>query len=129
MTDTLMKCAGLALVGAFSALLLKERYKGAGVAASVCTFVLICAVGFGAPMSEITETLFAMLEESPASEYLGVMLKALFVGYITYITADICKSAGEESLARAAILSGKLQMLLLAMPRVTALLDMARELT
>ncbi|MBR6676503.1 MAG: hypothetical protein IKL24_04140, partial [Clostridia bacterium] len=116
MTDTLLKAAGIALTGAFSALLLKEKSRGAGVAVSLCAFIVIRVSSIGGTLLQIIDTCRGILEGGPVSEYAPVLLKALAVCYITYITADICRGAGEESLAGAVVLTGKLQLMALAMP-------------
>lgn len=63
-----------------------------------------------------------------ASKYANIMLKTLFVGIITSICSSLCTDAGEGTLSYICTLIGKAQILLLALPLIFEILDMAIKL-
>lgn len=59
--------------------------------------------------------------------YFKVALKALGIGYVTSFSADICRDAGQTSLASIAETAGKCGIFLLSMPLVINIVDLALE--
>ena len=51
------------------------------------------------------------------------VLKIIGVGYITEFSANICADAGSKSIADKILLSGKIIILVLALPIITSLVD------
>lgn len=53
----------------------------------------------------------------------GSVLKIIGVGYISEFSANICSDSGSKSIADKIMLSGKIIILVLALPIITALVD------
>ena len=74
------------------------------------------------------QTIADAAAESAFSDYAAILLKALGIAYISAFTAELCKSAGEGMLASAAVLAGKGELVLLSLPLISRLLEIAAEL-
>lgn len=56
--------------------------------------------------------------------YIKILFKIIGIAYITEFGAEICKDAGENSIASKVELAGKVTIIILAVPIITALLDL-----
>lgn len=56
--------------------------------------------------------------------YIKTLFKIIGIAYITEFGAEICKDAGENSIASKVELAGKVTIILLAVPIITSLLDL-----
>lgn len=59
--------------------------------------------------------------------YLGIMLKMIGITYIAEFSSGICRDAGYQTMAGQIEIFGKLTILALGMPVLTALLETIRE--
>ena len=57
-----------------------------------------------------------------------MILKGLAVAYITDFTAQLCRDAGEASIGSKVELAGKIIIFYLAMPILTAILELIKTL-
>ena len=57
-----------------------------------------------------------------------LLFKALGIALLTEICANICKECGESSLATGVELTGKIEILLLALPMISEILEIAEGL-
>ena len=57
--------------------------------------------------------------------YFKIALKALGIGYVTSFCADICKDAGQTTLASLAEIVGKCGIFILSLPLVINIIDLA----
>ena len=57
-----------------------------------------------------------------------MILKVLAVAYITDFTAQLCRDAGEASIGSKVELAGKIIIFYLAMPILTAILELIKTL-
>ncbi|MFR8071682.1 MAG: SpoIIIAC/SpoIIIAD family protein, partial [Anaerovoracaceae bacterium] len=60
--------------------------------------------------------------------FFPVILKVLAVAYITDFTAQLCRDAGEASIGSKVELAGKIIIFYLAMPILTAILELIKTL-
>ena len=63
-----------------------------------------------------------------SSQYFGVALKSLGLGYITEFAADTARDAGQNAMASKIVFSGRVCIFILAFPLIKNLLEMATEL-
>ena len=128
MIETVLRFSGIALIGVFVSLLLKDRYRAQGTVAIILAVVLISLESIEDGVGTAVLTIASFSEGTELSEYVIVLQKALGIGYITTITATVCRDANESSLALAMEFAGKVQILLLALPLVSSLLETAKGL-
>lgn len=117
-----VSAAALCIVGAAVAILLKQYCREQAMFSSiaVCVMVLAAALAFASPVIEQLESLFEKTSLDKA--YFKALLKAVGICYMTGITADICRDSGEQSLASAAEIWGRMALLTLTLPMIDSLL-------
>ena len=85
-----------------------------------------------ASMSPIVEYIAEIGEGFGVGESLSraveVLLKALGISILAHLTANVCRDAGEGSIAYYVELGAKIEILILSLPLLSELLDLAREL-
>lgn len=85
----------------------------------------VILAGFTAVKLEavVSELHFLQSYFSAYSSYFVLLLKMIGISYLAEISADLCKDAGANALASQIELFGKLSILVLSMPVLTALLE------
>jgi len=119
----IIKIAGIALTGVISAALLKSINKDISLYVILATSVIILIAVLG----EISE-IFSFIENiyddiTYGREFFPVIIKVLIIAYITDFTAQLCKDAGEGSIGSKVELAGKVIIFYVAMPILTAILE------
>ncbi len=116
--------AALCIIGAATAALLKQycREHALFTSLAVCVIAVTAVLYSIQPVIDKLEQLFE--QTSLDSSYLTVLLKAIGICYITGIAADICRDSGEQALASAAELWGRVSLLVLALPLIDSLLSL-----
>lgn len=66
--------------------------------------------------------------QGEAAQYTEVLFKALGIAVLTQICSSICRDAGENAIAEGVELTGKVELLLLALPLISQILSTAGEL-
>ena len=69
-----------------------------------------------------------VLFTSDTADTLGAALRILGIGYLSGVSSDICRTLGEAGIARAVTLVARLEILLVALPFVEKILDVAFSL-
>lgn len=122
----IISLAGVGIISAVLCVVLRKQCPDAafGVSAACCILILAVAVKMLAPSVEALSVLAdrAGLDDG----YAPVMLKALAVCYITQLSADSCRDAGEGAIASKLELAGRIAVVLITLPVFTAL---AEEIT
>jgi len=119
----IIKIAVIALTGVISAALLKSINKDISLYVILATSVIILIAVLG----EISE-IFSFIENiyddiTYGREFFPVIIKVLIIAYITDFTAQLCKDAGEGSIGSKVELAGKVIIFYIAMPILTAILE------
>ena len=70
-----------------------------------------------------------LTSENQVSTYFAVMLKALGISMCCRIGAEICRDSGENALASKIELAGKVSIVLISIPVVKQLLEIAKDMT
>ncbi len=63
-----------------------------------------------------------------AESYFVLMLKALAISFCCKVSSEICRDCGEASLASKIELSGKVSIVLISLPVVQQLFDIAKDM-
>ncbi len=66
--------------------------------------------------------------QTGVESYFTLMLKALAVSFACKMSADICRDCGENSLANRVELAGKVGIVLISIPVVTQLFEIAKDM-
>lgn len=90
------------------------------LAASIC--VLIFAVS---KLGECVGSVGALAEGTAVSGYTGTLLRAVGIGYVAELTADVCRGCGADAAASAVIMLGRAELAVLCCPLLVSLLEAA----
>ena len=123
----ILQLSGLALLAAMLILILRELRPAFVPPVRLGASVLLvgAALLLYAPVLSRVRTLFS---QTGAGEYADLVLRALGIALICELTAIFCRDLGENSLADGVQLFGKLEILVLSLPLVDKVLEMAKEL-
>ncbi len=119
--------AVLALTAVFLSLYLKAQQKEIATLLMISVSVLL----FGMAVKEAGKATVSIQETVAASGValeVETLLKALGIAALTQITADICREAGEGTVAGQVELVGRIEIVVLSLPLASNLLMMARGL-
>lgn len=126
--DTLMKCAGIAVVGAILCLLTRRQSSEFGVLVALGAGILVMTLGmsFFRPLLSFSQNLRETADLGTTA--VGPVYKALAMGFVTEIGAGICEDVGEKSIAAALKLSGGAASVYVLLPLMEQLLSMLRTM-
>lgn len=121
-------CCGILAVTAFLVVLLRQYRPEIAVGLSIAagTGVTLLLLGM---LAEPLRTVSNWLVKGGVDEdVITLLLKALGICLLTQMTADVCRDAGDSSLAARAELAGKGAILLLILPVFVQIVDLAVSL-
>jgi len=127
----ILKLFGGAIIAVMLLLILRRESPDIALTAKMCAGVVLSLVCV-ASMSPIVEYIAEIGEGFGVGESLSqaveVLLKALGISILAHLTANVCRDAGEGSIAYYVELGAKIEILILSLPLLSELLDLAREL-
>lgn len=123
--DTVVKISGVCICAVCAVLIIGDRYRGAAILCSVTAFISAVCFCMGGAVSDTVAALEGMYGGTYFSEYAGVLVKALGIAYITCAASEVCTAAGEGMLARIIGIGGRAELLILCVPMITKLLNIA----
>lgn len=119
----ILQIVGIGLIGAVLAVFVKERNKEIALLISMATGLLI----FLFAISKISAVVRVLEELASRANinmfYLTTVLKIIGIAYIAEFGAQVCKDAGEGSIATKIELAAKILVMVLAMPIIVAILE------
>ena len=96
---------------------------------SILLIIITAVISLLLILSALTEPLNTLSQKLSAHgvelSYFKVALKALGIGYVTSFCADICRDAGQTSLASLSEIAGKCGIFILSLPLVFNIIDLA----
>lgn len=120
--------AGIGLLATILIIVIKAQKPELAVQLSIITGVVI----FMMVVSKFTAILEVLSDLSKKANidamYMSTLLKIMGVAYIAEFGAEICKDAGEGSIAAKVELAGKVMVMFLAVPIITSLLNLIVKL-
>ena len=123
----IVQIAGLALLCVALILCLKEMRASLAFPARLAAAILLfgAALALYIPVLERIRALFAL---SGAVDFATPILSAAGIALICELTASFCRDLGENTVANGVLLFGKLEILVLCLPLVDDVLEIAKEL-
>lgn len=121
------KIAVLGLTGVLLGLLLKEMNPQFSVFVSMasCMLIFFYAVSRLGFLSDTLKTVQGAIHMDDA--YLKILLKMVGVTYLADFTANLCRDAGYSAIAGQVEFFGKISLLTLSLPVLTALMETIDE--
>ena len=121
-----LELCAMALVLAVSLYLLSRLgLRDVGAYAAVGGTLLLS--GVARPLGEAVSTLLP-LAEGVGEEAIASVSKALSLGYLTGLCADLCEDLGQTGVSRALIFGGRAMIFSLSVPYIRERVELARGL-
>ena len=108
--------AGIAIVSAIIAVMLKRYHQEYAVIVSIIAGVVILVQIFANILPAISQINTLLSSSGVSNEYALILFKALGICFLAQFAADSCRDAGENALASKVELAGKLSIILLSLP-------------
>ncbi len=124
---TLLQATGVAILIAITMSLLKEGGNRFALYVAAGGGLLLLVAGV-ARLSGVISDFRTLASTTVLSPYLTLILKAIGIGYVVGISADICRDLGAQETARRLEFWGRAELLLLAMPPLAELVKLACEM-
>ena len=123
----IVQIAGLALLSVALILCLKELRASLALPARLAAALLLfgAALALYIPVLERIRALFAL---SGAADFATPLLRAVGIAIICELAVSFCRDLGENTVANGVLLFGKLEILVLCLPLVDDVLEIAKEL-
>ena len=121
----IFKILAICLITAVLALVLKQHKSEYALAVALAGSAVVTAYILKSVMSPIEYIRTQLAGYGINADYFKVALKALGIGYVTGLIADVCRDSGQTSLASKAELAGKCAIFVLAVPLIASVLQTA----
>lgn len=124
----ILKIAALALAAVVIIVLVKNYKPEFGILAAIgCSLLILYFLidSLKYAFSYISE-IYGRLEYG--TSYFSIIIKVLAIAYITEFTAQLCKDAGESSIASKVELAGKVIIFCVAIPVFISILNLVEQL-
>ena len=125
--DVLKICI-IGIASAALALVLRQHRPEYALMVTIAAAVLILFI-VADHLSQAADVLLSLGEKTGISdEMLSSVLKIIGVGYITEFSAGICEDSGNKSIGDKISLGGKVLILVVALPVLSAVIDIISKL-
>lgn len=124
----MMQITVFGLIGAFCSLLLKKSYPQFALCVALITGIIllfwICT-----PLGELLQQLQEIATQAGVQDgYFAIVLKVIGIAYLSQFGAQLCSDAGESAIAAKIELAGKVLIMAVAAPILSALLQVVMSL-
>ena len=127
MQGVLFKVSGVAVIAVISILIIRHLKGELSFAVKAVAGAIIFGLIIVAAEPVIDQTYSIFITEETA-EYIGIMLKALGIVFLTHISSAVCKDCGENTLSVGVELAGKIEILLLCLPLIEKIMGYLTEM-
>lgn len=118
----------LGLIGAVLAITIKATRPEMAILVTLATGIGITFV-VAKDLANVFNAICDIINKSGVnSEYFEIAIKASLIAYITQFASEMCKDAGEGAIAVKIEFAGKLSILILSFPIISAFLNSISEL-
>lgn len=121
------KIFGIPILCAIACVIIKNYKNEFLVSARICGIIILFALILGM-ISPIIEFINGLAGQALEEQYIEILLKTLAIAYITNISSDICKDCGEGNIASGVEMIGKVEIILLSLPLIEGILELAGDL-
>ena len=121
-----LKICGIAVLGLVAVVLLRGMRAEYATFAGIITGILLLFTVL-AEFSSVMVLVEEMTEKTGFSLYFEVILKAMGLGMLAEVTADICRDNGATAIASKVEFGGKMAILSLSLPILRKLIDLIAE--
>ena len=119
--------AGAAVIICVLILVIRQQKPETGLTVTVCAGVVLAGVLVDALVPAV-ESIYDIISASGAGAYMSVVLKGLGICIVTGTAADICRDAGQQTVAAHVETAGRIAILITALPLLSAVLTTATDI-
>lgn len=120
----IVKIMGVAIIGAVSALILKEHKPQLAIVVGIAT----AAVLFLMVLSQVEYVLNVVTLTATGLdiniEYIAAIFKMIGISYLSQFGSEICRDAGQNAIAAKVELAGKIMIVVLSVPVLIELMNL-----
>jgi len=117
--------AGVAVIAAIIAVLIKQYKPEYAMIVSLGAGIILLGYCVINAIPVINDLHKILSETGAASQYTAALLKAIGICYITQMATEACIDSGENSLASKAEIGGRIALLIVALPLISDIAQMA----
>lgn len=119
----IIKIVGIAFVTLIVVIILKQYKPEFAMYASILGGAIILFMSFGKITGIIQLLENISLKTAINGEFLGILIKITGIAFLTEFAVSVCKDAGETAIANKVDLGGKVIIIAISIPIVSALLE------
>lgn len=124
----LIQLAAVAIIAVVLVLIVKEQRPEMAILISIATGVFIIMNSVG-KIKIIIDSISDFSRTSGVNtEYISVLVRIIGIAYITEFISEICRDAGENSIASKLEIAGKLTILAMAVPIIISVMDLLKKI-
>ncbi|MBQ4515941.1 MAG: stage III sporulation protein AD [Clostridia bacterium] len=120
----IIKIMGVAIVGAVSALIIKEHKPQLAIVIGIGTAVIL----FLMILSQVEYVLNVVTITATGldinTEYIAAIFKMIGISYLSQFGSEICRDAGQNAIAAKVELAGKIMIVALSVPILIELMNL-----
>ncbi|MDF2839748.1 MAG: spoIIIAD [Clostridia bacterium] len=124
----IMKIVGIGIIATMLAVILREEKPEIALQVSIVTGLIIFIFVISKLNSVIEVLKYFASKTNIDLMYFTIILKVIAIAYITEFGAQVCKDAGEGSIASKIEFGGKVLIMIMAIPILAALMDVITKL-
>lgn len=124
----IMKIVGIGIIATILAVILREQKPEIALQVSIITGLIIFIFVITKLNSVLTVLKYFASKTNIDLIYFTTIIKVIAIAYITEFGAQVCKDAGEGSIASKIEFGGKVLIMILAIPILAALMDVITKL-
>lgn len=124
----IIKIAAVGIITAFCSLTLKENKSGLSAVVGIAggCIILLMLIDY---FTDIFSAIVSLIDKAGVqSGIIKSVIKIVGIGYITEFSAGIVEDTGNKSLAEKIVMAGKVIILVVSLPIITALFELIAEL-
>ena len=126
--ELILKIVGIGLVTCFAILLIKPVKPDFAILLGIVGGVVILMLVMNYLTSVFSAINKIITKTGLSKNLFSLVLKVVGIGYLTEFAASICYDCGNSGLADKMLFSGKIVLLVMAMPIVLQILEIVTEL-
>lgn len=119
--------AGAAVVICALILVLRQQKPEIALTVTICAGIVMAGV-LADSLIPAVESIYDIVSDCGAGEYISVVLKGLGICLVAGTAADICRDAGQQTVATHVETAGRIAILIAALPLLSAVLTTAAEI-
>ncbi|OGO78780.1 MAG: stage III sporulation protein AD [Clostridiales bacterium GWB2_37_7] len=124
----ILKIVGIGIIATILAVILREEKPEIALQISIVTGLIIFVFVITKLNSVLAVLKYFASKTNIDLIYFTTILKVIAIAYITEFGAQVCKDAGESSIASKIEFGGKVLIMIMAIPILAALMDVITQL-